>query len=239
MKLQGAKNNFYIYALSGCFVYTLTLANRGEYPTVKKSRLFRILAGVLLTCYFAYKLNVYVFVPVITFVALGLVYPYRHKLKGFTALRGTRDIVTALGWCFVCACVPALAQGLIFTKSAWLALAYGALLVFVRSVILSIGTEHKDILLGQESFYKAFGIAKTKAAIAVIILGLTLVLAQLILMGWKKPLVFMLLLGLFYTVTIAAYFYHKARPRTALSDAIIDGQFYLLALLAFCAVNFI
>ncbi len=239
MKLQGARNNFYIYALSGCFVYTLTLANRGEHSYIKKSRLARIIIGALLTCFFAYGLNIYIFIPVFIFLLLGLLYPYRHKFKGFTALRGTRDIVTALGWCFVCACVPALEQGLIFTKAAWLALSYGALLVFIRSVILSIGTEHKDILLSQESFYKAFGVAKTKAAIAVIILGLTVVLAQLILMGWKHTLALMLLLGLLYTVVVAAYFYGRARPRTVLSDAVVDGQFYLLALLAFGAVNFI
>ena len=123
------------------------------------------------------------------------------------------------------------------SKSAWLAFTYGLLLVFIRSVILSIGSERKDIMLGKESFYKAFGLNATKAAIGIIIIALTAVLIQLLIMGWKSGLAFMLLLGQIYTIAIAVYFYTKKTPRTTLSETFIDGQFLVLAVLTYLAVK--
>jgi 4-hydroxy-3-methylbut-2-enyl diphosphate reductase len=152
-------------------------------------------------------------------------------------LPGTKDILTALGWCFVCVYVPAAAQGMLLRKAVWFAFAYGTLLVFIRSVILNMGTEYKDIILGKESFYKAFGITKTKIAISAIVLALTAVLIKLLLMGWKVKLVSVLLLGHVYTVATAVYFYSRKVPRNTANETIIDGQFYLLAALSYIAVN--
>jgi 4-hydroxy-3-methylbut-2-enyl diphosphate reductase len=171
--------------------------------------------------------------PVLLFLTLGIFYPLRRKFKYFSSLPGTKDVITALGWAFVCVYVPASSHNIIFSKSAALACAYGFLLVFTRSVILSIGTEYKDIILSKESFYKAFGITKTKIVLTFIILALTAVLIKLLLMHWKTDLVSMLLLGHIYTVITVVYFYSKRIPRGVFSETVIDGQFYLLALLAF------
>lgn len=240
MKLQGAKNDFFLYALSFLFVFCLTLINKGKNEGVfKTGKLYNAAIVISAAAVFAISLkyNAAVYLPTLFFLALGILYPFRHKFKHFASLPGTKDILTALGWCYVCVFVPAAAQGLLFRKSAWFAFAYGTLLVFIRSVILNMGTEYKDIILGKESFYKAFGLTKTKIAITAIILALTAVLIQLLLTGWKVSLVSVLLLGHIYTIATAVYFYSRKVPRNTTSETIIDGQFYLLALLSYIAVN--
>jgi 4-hydroxy-3-methylbut-2-enyl diphosphate reductase len=235
-KLQNVKADPYLFLLTLLFIFTLTMVNKDErILLLKNKKYFYFFCSLCAAAAAALSLryNVYVYVPVLLFLALGIIYSLRHRLKYFSAMLGTKDIITALGWVFVCVYVPAASQDIIFSKSAALAWAYGFLLVFTRTVILSIGTEYKDIILGRESFYKAFGITKTKIAITFIIFALTAVLIKLLLMGWKTGLVSMLLLGHIYTVFTAVYFYSKKIPRGVLSETVIDGQFYLLALLAF------
>jgi 4-hydroxy-3-methylbut-2-enyl diphosphate reductase len=241
-KLQNIKADPYLYLLVWLAVFTLTTINKEERVSIFKNK--KIYAGVTLAGFIAtltvsLSYSTYVYLPIMLFLLLGLAYPFRHKLKLFSSFPGTKDIVTALGWSFICVYVPAASRGLVFTKSTVLAFTYGLLLVFIRSVILSIGTEHKDIILRRESFYKAFGLTKTKIAITLIVLALTAVLVKLLLMGWKTNIVATLLTGHLYTLGTAVYFYSKRIPRGTLSETIIDGQFYLLALLTFAAVNFI
>ena len=100
-----------------------------------------------------------------------------------------------------------------------------------------MGTEYKDIILGKESFFKAFGLTKTKIAVTSIIFALAAVLSELLLMGWKVKLVSVLLAGLVYTIVTAVYFYSRKVPRNTANETIIDGQFYLFALLSYIAVN--
>ncbi|MDR0953162.1 MAG: 4-hydroxy-3-methylbut-2-enyl diphosphate reductase [Elusimicrobiota bacterium] len=240
INLQGAKENIFLYLLAGFSIFTLTLVNKDYSKNLKQNKkVYYALAsgGALFAFLCSLHFNIYIILPTLLFLTLGIVYPLRYKLKLFINIPGIRDVLTALGWCFVCVYVPSSSQGLILRKSAWLALSYGVMLVFIRSVILSIGTEYKDIILGKESFYKAFGLMKTKIAITLIILALTGVLVNLLLIGYKRPLVAMLLAGHLYTIAIAVYFYSRKVPRTVASDTLIDGQFYLLMLLTFIAVN--
>lgn len=241
MKLSGAHNDLKLYLLSLLFVFTLTLANKTPQDMPSKAKrgfLIPVVLGGVLAFLTALNYGVWVWLPTLVFLILGAgAYPFRSKITLFSRLPGTKDIVTALGWCFVCIYTPAASQGLLMSKSAWLAFTYGLLLVFIRSVILSIGSERKDIMLGKESFYKAFGLNATKAAIGIIIIALTAVLIQLLIMGWKSGLVFMLLLGQIYTIAIAVYFYTKKTPRTTLSETFIDGQFLVLAVLTYLAVK--
>ena len=234
-KLQGVKTDGLLFLLSGLFVFTLTFINRDLIN--KKARAITGAAAFAATLGVAVFYNIYVWLPVLVFMVVGGFYSLRHKLQLFTHLPGNRDVFTALGWGFACVYIPAAAQGVVFGKAAALAWAYGFLLVFIRSVILNITTEYKDIMLGKESFYKAFGIKITKAAITLIIIALTAVLIKLLLMGWKPRLVAMLLLGHVYTVCSAVYFYSKKVPRSVLSETALDGQFYLLAALAYIGTN--
>ncbi len=243
MKLSGANNDLKLYLLSAFFIFTLTFANKTpqDMPSkIKKRFLTPIVLGGLTAFLVSLNYGAGVWLPTLVFLILGAAaYPFRNRINFLSRLPGTKDIVTALGWCFVCVYVPAASQGLLMSKSAWLAFSYGLLLVFIRSVILSIGSANKDMMLGKESFYKAFGINATKTAIGLIIAALTAVLIQLLIMGWKSGIVFMLLLGQIYTIVIAVCFYSKKTPRTTASETFIDGQFFVLALLTYAAVRFL
>lgn len=242
MKLQHTKADIWLFVLTWLAIFTLTAINKGEKGIlIKEKKHYQILVTACLIATFlvSLKQNVYVYLPTLAFLIIGAFFPLRHKITVFSSLPGTKDIATALGWCFVCVYVPAASQGLLLTKSLWLAFGYGLLLVFMRSLILSIGTEYKDIIVGRESFYKAFGLTKTKIAITFIIIAITLVLIQLVIMGWKTKLVYMLLIGHIYTVATVVFLYSKKVPRNTATETVIDGQFYLLALLTYIGVNLI
>ena len=242
MKRSGARTDLKLYLLAAFFILTLTFAYKTpqDIPSKIKKRFLAPIVLVGLTAFaVSFNYGTGVWLPTLVFLILGAAaYPFRNRISFLSRLPGTKDIVTALGWCFVCVYVPAASQGLLMSKSAWLAFSYGLLLVFIRSVILSIGAENKDMMLGKESFYKAFGINATKTAIGLIIAALTAVLIQLLIMGWKSGIVFMLLLGQIYTIVIAVYFYSRKTPRTTASETFIDGQFFVLALLTYLAVRF-
>lgn len=235
MRLSGAKNDVKLFLLSFLFIFTLTFANKKDSAKLKNAFFIPVLTGGILTLLTAVNYNTRVWLPTAIFLVLGAAgYPLRKKIP-MLRLPGTKDFFTALGWCFVCVYTPAASQGLLMSKSAWLAFTYGLLLVFMRSVILSVGAGYKDIMLDKENFYKAFGLTASKITVGLIITGLTAVLVQLLFMDWKRGLVFMLLLGQVYTVSIAIYTYRGKKPSTTASETFIDGQFLFLAFLAFLA----
>ncbi len=239
MQLQGATRDISLYMLSGLFVFALTLINKGGTKVSKRNNIITSLTAALFTFWISLQYGAAIYLPMFIFLALGILYPFRHKLTRFAYLPGTKDIVTALGWCFVCVYIPAQTQDLLLRKSAYLAFTYGLLLVFIRSVILSIGAESKDIILGKESFYKAFGPGGTKIVIGAILFALTAVLVWLLMLGWKVKLVSVLLLGNLYTAALAVYCCSRKTPRTIAGETAVDGQFYLLALLSFTVKNLI
>ena len=237
MKLSGAKNDIKLFLLSFLFIFTLTFANKKDSSQLKNAFFIPVLAGGILTLITALNFKTGVWLPTAIFLILGAAaYPLRNKFP-LLRLPGTKDIFTALGWCFVCVYAPAENQGLLMKKSALLAFSYGLLLVFMRSLTLSVGAAYKDILLGKENFLKAFGLTATKVTVGLIIAALTAVLVQLVLMDWKSDLVFMLLIGQIYTIWIAVYCYWGKKPRTTASETLIDGQFLVLAFLAFLAAR--
>jgi len=148
---------------------------------------------------------------------------------------GAKDTVTALGWAFICAFVPAYMQNIVFTNGNYLAIFYVTLLVFMRSVLLGIGAANKDKMIGKESFYKAHGLRATRLAVGLIWGAISLALITLFIINWKVQLVSMLLLGNIYTAFMAAHCCRRLKPGGALEETLIDGQFYILALLAFCS----
>ena len=235
MRLSGARNDIKLFLLSFLFIFTLTFANKKNASKLKNAFFIPVLIGGILTLLTALNYHTRVWLPTAIFLVLGAVaYPLRNKIP-LLRLPGTKDIFTALGWCFVCVYTPSASQGLLMSKSAWLALTYGLLLVFMRSVILSVGSGYKDIMLGKENFYKAFGLTASKITVWLIIGALTAVLVQLLIMDWKSGLVFMLLLGQIYNISVAVYTYRGKKPRTTASETFIDGQFLILAFLAFLA----
>ena len=236
MKLEGLHAQWAPLLFSWLFVFSLTTVNRAaENKTRPAGRLPAWVgyAAAVLALAAAAFMGLRVLLLSAVFLAAGLLYPFRHFFKSkLLSLPGTKDFCTALGWGFACAFLPAFANGMIWRKALYLAVFYAALLVFMRSVTLGFTSANKDLMIGKESFYKAFGIGITKLAVAVLLTALTAVLVTLLLITWKPALVGMLLLGNFYTIFIVIYYYSHSASRGVKEETLIDGQFFVLWLLA-------
>ncbi len=242
MKLEGLHAQWKPLLFSWLFVFSLTTVNRAyedkARPEGRLSAAYGWLTAALALAVAA-LINTQIFLSAALLMAAGLLYPFRHFLKSkMLALPGTKDFFTALGWGFTCALLPALSNGMLLRKASYLAFFYAVLLVFMRSVTLGFTSANKDLMIGKESFYKAFGIGKTKVAITILLTALTAVLATLLVITWKPALVAMLLLGNFYTIFIVIYYYSHAAVRGVKEETLIDAQFFILWILA-CLARFI
>ena len=121
---------------------------------------------------------------------------------------------------------------MLLRKASYLAVFYAVLLVFMRSVTLGFTSANKDLMVGKESFYKAFGIGKTKLAVMGLLTALTAVLATLLSITWKPGLVAMLLIGNIYTIFVVIYYYSHSASRGIKEETLIDAQFFVLWILA-------
>ena len=241
MNLQGIPFNTRLLFIALAFVFSLTGLNRIAtktilYENTKLEVALCLLLGVAGLAA-AYTTRKDIFALTLFFWLLGVIYPFSYyfKIKKLTSMAGAKDAVTALGWAFVCAFVPAYAQNVVFTKEHYLAVFYVTLLVFIRSVLMGIGAASKDIMLGKESFYKAHGPRATKFAIGLIWSAISAALIMLLMAGWKAQLVSMLLVGNIYTAFMATHCYRRSKTGRTLEETLIDGQFYILAVLAFCS----
>ena len=232
MRLEGVPADSRLLAFSWLFVYALTAFNRAAEAEPGQNRRFLTAAAILSGLFAtgtALLLNGGALTLCLLFLVAGFAYPFRHLLKlQLLSLPGTKDIVTALGWAFTCALLPAYEHGLLLRKASYLAIFYTILLVFMRSVTLGFTSANKDLIIGRESFYKAFGMKKTKWAVTLILLALTAALATLLTLTWKPALVEMLLIGHLYTVFIVIYYYSKSSTRSVKDETLIDGQFFVL-----------
>ena len=241
MKLQDIPLNPLLLLLALAFVFSLTGLNRvttktGSGVNIKPEVVSCLLLGMVgLAAAFALGKGIFAFT--LFFWLLGVMYPFSYylKIKKLTSMPGAKDTVTALGWAFVCAFVPAYAQHIVFTNEYYLAVFYVTLLVFIRSVLLGVGAANKDIMIGKESFYKAHGLRATRLTVGLIWGAISAALVMLFIMGWKVQLVSMLLLGNIYTAFMAARCCRRPKPGSTLEETLIDGQFYILAVLAFCS----
>ena len=221
------------------FVFALTAFNRAQETNPAHNNLFLgrmawLCAAVTLAI--AWKIDFSLLLISAFVLTAGFLYPFRNKMNiSLLSFPGAKDIATAIGWTFVCALLPAYQYGLLMRKATWLATFYTFLLVFMRSVTLGFSSANKDLIIGRESFYKAFGMKKTKWAIALILAALTSTLATLLTFTWKPALVAMLLVGNIYTIVIVLYYYSKSATRSVKDETLIDGQFFILWLLSVLA----
>ena len=253
MRLEGAGVDGRLLTLSGLFVFSLSLLNRasekgmGAYDRPKfllfrKYRTATMVAAALAglgAVLISLSLGAEIFGFVFFFWLLGATYPFRHalKLKTVMAFPGSKDVVTALGWGFVCAYLPAVCAREVLGKTGWLALGYAGLLVFARSAMLGISAVHTDLIVGRENFYKALGRKKTLAALSVIIAALACASALLLSVGWHWRLVLALLAGNLYAGACLALYFLSRVPKGIWADTLIDGQFIFLAALVFAAMR--
>lgn len=237
MKIQGLHTQWLLLAFSWLLIFCLVSLNRTlEAGPFQKNRwqIFCSLLSGLAALTLAALSGVHVLIITAVFLAAGLLYPFRHLFKSkLLSLPGTKDVVTALGWAFTCAYLPAYTNGLFGSKASYLAIFYTVLLVFTRSVTLGFTSARKDLIVGKESFYKAFGFTATKFAITLMLLALTCVLATLLMITWKPALVVTLLLGNLYTIYIVIYYYSHTTPRGVKEETLIDAQFFILWILSF------
>ena len=251
MKLENSPVSNKLLLMAGLFVLSLHMANRaGEKGTAAPDKANRLLfirfgSAVKAAAFLSGALAVFlsatlgprVLLPTAFFWGAGMLYPYKlpfglEKSGNFPA---SKDIVTALGWAFVCAYAPGLWHGSILYKSTHLAVTFAALLVFIRSVLFGISHAHSDMIVGKENFYKAAGPKFTYLTLCAMFIFLETVLVLLINMGWKPQLASALFAGLFYYIALMLFFYFRKIPERTTAETLIDSQFLILALLAWRA----
>jgi len=251
MKLESVEMDIRLIILSGLFVASLHIINRMEekgsvVPDSAQKFLFirfksavkliGILFGIvsiIISAFFGIK----IFILTALFWLAGIFYPYKTLagLNKFPDFPASKDIVTAFGWSFVCAGLPAIDGETLIYKSTQLAVLFALLLVFMRSVLLGISNVHNDMIVGNENFYKAAGPKLTYLIVSLIFIFVEIVLITLFNMGWKEVLVRTMFFGLFYYMVVMALFFFKKIPERISSETIIDFQFIFLGLLAFIA----
>ena len=251
MKLEAAPVSNKLLLMAGLFVLSLHMANRAEEkgaaaPDKAKRLLFirfrsatklaASLSGALAVLLSA-TLGAQVLLPAAFFWGAGMLYPYKlpRGFEKFGNFPASKDIVTALGWAFVCAYAPGIWHGATLYKSTHLAVIFAALLVFIRSVMFGVSHAHSDMIVGKENFYKAAGPKLTYLTLAAMFIFLETILILLMGMGWKPGLVLALFTGLFYYPALMLFFYFRKIPERSASETLIDSQFLLLALFAWHA----
>ena len=232
MRLEGLHTDWRLITFAWLFVFAGTSFHRSTEAAYAKNKNFLRLASFICA---AGALGVAAWLGLKTFalcailMTAGFLYPFRNTLTAqFPPLPGTKDFATALGWAFACAFLPAYQYGLLSRKATYLAIVYTLLLVFMRSVTLGFSSANKDMIIGRESFYKAFGIKKTKWVVALILAALTGALGTLWTLTWKPALVAMLLIGDLYTIFIVIYYYGRNATRSVKDETLVDGQFFIL-----------
>lgn len=232
MRLEGIRPDVRLAAFAWLFVFAGTAFNRSTEAAYAKNKIFLRFASFACA---AGALGVAAWLGLKTFalcailMTAGFLYPFRNTLTAhLPPLPGTKDFATALGWAFACAFLPAYQYGLLSRKATYLAIVYTLLLVFMRSVTLGFSSANKDMIIGRESFYKAFGIKKTKWVVALILAALTAALGTLWTLTWKPALVAMLLIGDLYTIFIVIYYYGRNSTRSVKDETLVDGQFFVL-----------
>lgn len=232
MRLEGIRPDARLATFAWLFVFAGTAFNRSTEAAYAKNKYFLRLASFACA---AGALGIAAWQGLQTFalcailMTAGFLYPFRNTLTThLPPLPGTKDFATALGWAFACAFLPAYQYGLLSRKATYLAIVYTLLLVFMRSVTLGFSSANKDMIIGRESFYKAFGIKKTKWVVALILAALTAALGTLWTLTWKPALVAMLLIGDLYTIFIVIYYYGRNSTRSVKDETLVDGQFFVL-----------
>jgi (E)-4-hydroxy-3-methyl-but-2-enyl pyrophosphate reductase len=251
MKMQGTQINEKFLLLSFFFVWSLHIINRtyekgsGKSETKvlffyrhKKTSLFTGFVSGMTAVGLSLSLGINTAILVFVFWLLGVIYPFRHLIGLRKSLNfpGSKDILTALGWGFVCAAIPAMSKGIIFTKANHLSLTYATFLVFLRSVMLGISAVHSDLIVGKENFYKALGAKKVHIILFSILMILTAILVLLFSMNWKTPLIVSLSIGNIYMLTCFGFYFFNKMPKGIWAETIIDGNFLILGIISYLAI---
>ncbi|HAT72437.1 MAG TPA: 4-hydroxy-3-methylbut-2-enyl diphosphate reductase [Elusimicrobia bacterium] len=251
MKLEGAPVSGKFLLMAGLFAFSLHIANRAvekgaaapdrarkllfvDYRA--QSRFTAMLCGAL-AIFLSAALGWKVFLTAAFFWSAGMLYPYKLPLgfEKFGNFPASKDILTALGWAFMCAYAPGLWHGGALSNSTQLAVFFAFLLVFTRSVLFGVSHAHSDMIVGNENFYKAAGPRLTYFTLFAIFILLSAILISLKGAGWKPELAASLLTGMLYYLGLMLFFCFSRIPERITAETLIDTQFLILAALAWKA----
>ncbi|MBI5744762.1 MAG: 4-hydroxy-3-methylbut-2-enyl diphosphate reductase [Elusimicrobia bacterium] len=247
MKLEGAPISKKFLLMAGLFAFSLHMANRAvekgaaapdrarKLLFVKyraQSRLAALICGAL-AIFLSAALGWKIFLTAAFFWFVGMLYPFKLPLgEKFGNFPASKDILTALGWAFMCAYAPGLWHGGAMHNSTQLAVFFAFLLVFTRSVLFGISHAHSDMIVGKENFYKAAGQPLTYFTLFAIFVLLSAILLSLKDAGWRPDLAASLLTGMLYYLALMLFFYFSRIPERITAETLIDTQFLILAALA-------
>lgn len=249
MKLEGAPISPKLLLTAGLFAFSLHLTHRAaekgsaapdrarKLLFVKyrlQSRAAAVLSGVF-AIFLSATMGLEVLLPTAFFWAGGMSYPYMlpRSLEKFGNFPASKDILTALGWAFICAYAPGLWRGGALSNSTQLAVVFAFLLVFTRSVLFGISHAHSDMIAGKENFYKAAGPTLTYLTLFAIFILLSGILFILKGTGWRPDLAAALLTGMLYYLALILFFFFGRIPERITAETLIDSQFLILAALAY------
>lgn len=251
MKLEGAPVSGMLLLMAGLFAFSLHTANRAlekgaaEPDRARKLLFVRHRKAMQVSAFISGALAIFlsaalgwkVLLTAAFFWGAGMLYPFRmpRGLEKFGNFPASKDIVTALGWAFMCAYVPGLWRGGALSNSTQLAVFFAFLLVFTRSVLFGISHAHSDMIVGKENFYKAAGPKLTYFTLFSIFALLSAILLTLKGSGWRPGLASSLLTGMLYYLALILFFLFSKIPERITSETLIDSQFLILALLAYTA----
>jgi len=248
MKLEGVPVDAKLLLMAGLFAFSLHMANRAVEKGAaapdkarallfvkyrRASRVTALFCGAL-AIFLSAALGWKILLTAAFFWLAGMLYPFKLPVGAmkFGNFPASKDIVTALGWAFMCAYAPGLWHRGGLSNSTQLAVFFAFLLVFTRSVLFGISHAHSDMIVGKENFYKAAGARLTYFTLFSIFVLLAAILVTLKGAGWHPELSAALLTGLLYYLGLMLYFCFSKPPQHITAETLIDTQFVILALLA-------
>ena len=146
---------------------------------------------------------------------------------------GSKDLFMAIGWAVVGVVIPFVANRAITPIPAFLmSILIVLILVLVRSMIYNIRDIEGDIIIGRETIPIVIGRQWTERIVLVLLGILTVVL----IVGWATgifPVLSLLLLITVGYIILTAYYKWQTEFYQGLAyDAMIDGQFILIGVIA-------
>ncbi len=218
--------------------------DRGDFIREKAGALLRMglacgAAGVVL----AFLLGWWPFALVVLGNAVGLVYclpPHRQigwlgHLGNLRNIPGSKELFVGGAWAVMTALVPALARSRpdmwgdlsrLFTAGAFV-----FLFAFHRALLTDMNDVEGDQLAGRETLAVVLGGKKSCYIVEGLLTAAVILLCAAGLVGWTPPVSYVMVGAVGYGAGVSTLFNRGQLPQGELGEALIDGQFYVCALL--------
>jgi len=168
-------------------------------------------------------INQKIFISISFIWLIGIIYPYTIS-KHFHKINGSKDIILSLGWTFACSILPIFWLKEKLTEEILLIIIFIFILVFIRSILLSISQAHNDMIVGKENIYKVLGSKKTEFLLYFLSLFTIIIFFYISHLNKNH---FTTFISLFYYPLIIYIFNKNKIPDKTNSEALIDFQFIL------------